>query len=121
AGTTLMVFNKNNQKLWEAKLTYPIAPSMDNDSGPALEVGSRLLFYDQGVLTAFDLKKGDVQWRVNSVGIRKLTPDSSGNVNPSSGKDQWEYYRRGAPEAVRPKQKQILLQFQKELRLLKYL
>ena len=36
-----------------------MAPSMDSDSGPALEVGSRLLFYDQGVLTAFDLKKGE--------------------------------------------------------------
>jgi hypothetical protein len=209
AGTTLTVFNKNNQKLWEAKLTYPIAPGLQSDGGPALEIGSRLLFYDQGVLTAFDAKKGDVQWRVNSVGISSLTTDSNGNVylssttagpenirysqqvkfsekiyplivkvevrtgkvlwqsprvgrncavsgdyvytadsqisgldtmksamggdggvpvhwrmyrlNPDSGKDKWEYYRQGAPVEVRPKEKQILLQFKKELRLLKYL
>jgi hypothetical protein len=42
-------------------------------------------------------------------------------LNPGSGKDYWEYYRQGAPEAVRPKEKRILLQFKKELRLLKYL
>jgi outer membrane protein assembly factor BamB len=85
AGQTLIVFNKNNQKLWEAKLTYPIAyEKRDTDEGPALEVGSKLLFYDQGVLTAFDLKKGDVQWRVNSVGITSLTPDGRGNIYLSS-------------------------------------
>jgi outer membrane protein assembly factor BamB len=208
-GTTLIVFNKNNQKQWEAKLTYTIAAAAAfSDEGPALEAGNRLLFYDQGVLTAFDLKKGEALWRVNSVGISGLTLDSSGNVylnsttagpetirysgqvnfsekvrpmivkvelrsgkvlwqavgvgeecmvsgdyvyaadsqisgldvmrtamgggsapvhwrlhriNPSSGKEKWEYYREGAPVDVRPKEKQILLQFKNDLRLLKYL
>jgi hypothetical protein len=206
-GNTLMVFNKNNLKLWEAKLTYGITRD-ESDEGPALEVGNRLLFYDQGVLTAFDLKKGEVQWRVNSVGISGLTLDSSGNVyinsttagpesikysqhinmsekirpmivkvelrsgkvlwqsagvgeqtmvsgdyvyasdsqisgldmmksfqgggstpvhwrlhrlNPSSGKEKWEYYREGAPMAVRAREKQLLFQFKNDLRLLTYL
>ena len=42
-------------------------------------------------------------------------------LSPGSGKDLWEWYHMGAPEAVRPKQKKILLQFKKDLRLLKYL
>jgi hypothetical protein len=210
-GTTLIVLNKNNQKLWEAKLTYPVSPDLsDNDeNGPALEVSNRLLFYDQGVLTAFDLKKGDVQWRVNAVFISSLTLDGTGNVylsattagpenirytqqarfndkvypmifkvelksgkvlwqsprtgsncqvsgdyvytsdsqisgldmmksamggdggtpvhwrlhrlNPSSGSEKWEWYRKGAPEAVRVREKQILLHFKNGLRLLRYL
>lgn len=210
AGTTLTVFNKNNQKLWEAKLTYTIGGEASmSEEGPALEAGNRLLFYDQGVLTAFDLKKGEVQWRVNSVGISGLTLDSNGNVylnsttagpesirysgqvnfsekvrpmivkvevrsgkvlwqtagvgdecmvsgdyvytsdtqisgldvmktavggggsvpthwrlhrlNPSSGKEKWEYYRAGAPVAVRTNGKQLLFQFKNDLRLLRYL
>jgi hypothetical protein len=209
AGPKLIVFNKNNQKLWEAKLTYTIGGSAEmSEEGPALEVGNRLLFYDQGVLTAYDLKKGEVQWRVNSVGISGLSVDSNGNVylnsttagpesirysgqvnfsekvrpmivkvelrsgkvlwqvagigdecivsgdyvytadtqisgldmmksavgggrvpthwrlhrlNPSNGKEKWEYYREGAPVAVRPKGKQLLFQFKKDLRLLRYL
>lgn len=79
----IIVFDKNNRKLWEAKLTYPINPlygSSDDEQGPTLEQGGRLLFHDQGVLTAFDLKKGDVQWRVNAVGITTLATDSEGNL-----------------------------------------
>lgn len=83
AGKTLIVFDKNNRKLWEAKLTYMTSPAYadaEGESGPALEIGSRLLFHDQGVLTAFDPKKGDVQWRVNAVGIDGLASDGAGNV-----------------------------------------
>jgi len=214
AGNTLIVFNKNNQKLWEAKLTYSISPSfweeIDNQGGPALEQGSRLLFYDQGVLTAFDLKKGEALWRVNSVGISSLALDGDGNVyvssttagpeniryarqisfsnkiypqilkvelksgkvlwqsprvgsdcmvtggivyttsaqtsgvdamasmmnrsdaalpvhwrmfrlNPSNGKDEWEYYRNGGPRETYPRQKRILLHYNEALVMLKYL
>jgi hypothetical protein len=211
ASTNLLVFNKNNQKIWEARLAYPILPTFweDDEGGPALEAGNRLLFYDQGVLTSFDIKKGDAQWRVNSVGIKGLALDGQGNVyldsstagpenirysrqvnfaekiypmivkvelksgkvlwqsprvgtdcmisgpyvyttdsqisgvdmmssmmgsekgvpmhwrlfrlSPSNGKDQWEYYRAGAPESVRPRMKQILLQSKTELRMLKFM
>lgn len=211
AGKSLTVFDKNNRKLWEAKLTYPINPAFhdsDDESGPTMELGSRLYFYDQGVLTAFDIKKGDVQWRVNAVGIEGLATDSEGNlyisgttsgpedikasgmihnadraypqlfkvelrsgkllwqsprvgtqcmvsgkyvytqygkfsgidqmseamggdraqihwrlyrIRPGSGSDQWEYYRLGAPVAVRPNEKQILLHYKDALRVLRFL
>lgn len=96
AGNTLIVFNKNNQKIWEAKLTYGISPRYADDEeeqGPALEVGNRLLFYDQGVLSCFDLKKGEAQWRVNSVGISGVVPDNQGNIYVSS--------TTAEPEAIR--------------------
>jgi hypothetical protein len=209
-GTTLIVLGKNNQKLWEAKLTYPIDGRFeDEENGPSLEAGGKLLFYDKGVLTAFDLKKGEAIWRVNSVGISALTLDGNGNVylssttagpenirysgqvnfndkiypmivkvelksgkvlwqsprtgsscavsgnyvytsdsqisgldtmkiamggdggvpthwrmhrlDPGSGSEKWEYYREGAPAAMRPRGKKILLHFKDGLRLLKYL
>jgi hypothetical protein len=42
-------------------------------------------------------------------------------LNPSSGAEKWEWYREGAPQTVRPRGKQILLHFKKDLRLLKYM
>ena len=74
AGQKLYVFDKNNQKLWEAPLTYPISSQFasrfgDASGPPAIEAGGRLYFWDQGMLTAFELRTGKVQWRLTNVGI----------------------------------------------------
>jgi hypothetical protein len=42
-------------------------------------------------------------------------------ISPSSGKDQWEYYRKGAPLSVHPREKRILIRSKEELRMLKFL
>jgi outer membrane protein assembly factor BamB len=100
AGNSLIVFNKNNQRLWEAKLTYSISPDYwdeEDTQGPAMELGSRFLFWDKGVLTAFDIKKGEVEWRVNSVGISGVSPDLEGNIyvnSTTAGPDQIKYERQ---------------------------
>lgn len=89
ANTTLLVFGKSNQKLWEAKLTYTISPRFRSSGeaegrGPAREIGNQLYVADQGMLTAFNLKSGQVLWRVTTVGISDVVPDSSGNLYVTS-------------------------------------
>lgn len=87
AGQTLIVFDKQGKKLWESKLAYLIAP----ETIPAVETAGGLYFFDQGVLTAFDLGTGDVRWRLGSVGISQLQYDNAGmlyltttNANPET-------------------------------------
>ncbi len=89
AGKTLMVFNKDNRQLWEAKLTYPVAVQYNQEpeagfSPPCFEAGNRLYFHDQGMLTVFDLKSGHVQWRLTSVGISQAELDEHGRLYISS-------------------------------------
>jgi outer membrane protein assembly factor BamB len=46
--------------------------------GPCVERGDALYIFDQAVLTAFDLKTGNVRWRLPSVGIDGLFFDDAG-------------------------------------------
>jgi outer membrane protein assembly factor BamB len=83
AGPWLAVFDKNNQKLFEAKLSYPIGDQFspkfwDRHSAPALESKGSLYFFDKGVLTAFSLPSGEVRWRATTVGTTKVQQDASG-------------------------------------------
>jgi outer membrane protein assembly factor BamB len=92
AGKQMMVFDRNNQKLWESTLSYPIgvqgrprlAELGDEEedgeiaSGPCVERGDTLYFFDLGVLTAFDLKTGNARWRMPSVGVSKIQFDDKG-------------------------------------------
>ena len=89
AGKTLVVFNKENRQLWEAKLTYPVAVRYTEEpeagfSPPCFEAGNRLYFHDQGMLTAFDLRSGQVHWRLTSVGISQAELDAHGWLYVSS-------------------------------------
>jgi hypothetical protein len=76
----ILVFDKQNKKLWEAPLTYNVAGGAEDadalDSGvgqgPCVERNNVLYVFDEGVLTAFDLATGNAQWRVPSVGITGL-------------------------------------------------
>jgi hypothetical protein len=94
AGTTLLVFDKSNKKLWESKLTYPIAGGFgftddageeaETPSAPGVERDDALYFFDKGVLTAFDLPTGNVRWRMPSVGISRLSFDGRGAIYVST-------------------------------------
>jgi hypothetical protein len=64
AGKGLTAFDKQNNKLFEAQLSYPIserfAEENDGHQAPAVERAGVLYFFDQGVLTALSLPGGQM-------------------------------------------------------------
>jgi hypothetical protein len=129
AGHQLTVFDKQNKKLFEAKLAYPInsrynPEHWDHHSVPAVEGSGGLYFFDEGVLTAFGLPSGEVRWRLTSVGISKVQFDSHGvlYVNSTSGSpDDIQYsdqikFDKAAPVLLKidPSSGKILWQVSKE-------
>jgi outer membrane protein assembly factor BamB len=83
AGKVIYVFDKQGKKLFESKLTYSVADWLVSgyaDQAPCLEENGSLYFYDQGVLTGFDLPSGNVRWRVTSVGISNVESDGRGHL-----------------------------------------
>jgi outer membrane protein assembly factor BamB len=64
---------------------YPISPRFMEPRGadadaPGLEAGGRLYFFDQGMLTSFELRSGQVQWRLPNVGISQVLLPSGGRL-----------------------------------------
>ncbi len=83
AGSWLTVFDKQNKKLFTAKLSYPIddwfsSEEWDHHTTPGIETNGNLYFFDKGVLTAFALPGGEVRWRATTVGINKIVADGAG-------------------------------------------
>lgn len=79
AGKSLVVFDKHNNPLFRAQLSYPVSERLaTNHIAPAAEHNGMLYFFDQGVLTAFQLPGGQVQWRLTSVGVRHLAFEPGG-------------------------------------------
>jgi outer membrane protein assembly factor BamB len=98
AGQTLMVFDKQNTRLFESKLSYPISERFTGgrSSGglaPAAEGSNTLYFFDEGVLTAFSLPSGEVRWRLPSFGISAIHGDDKGMLYVDS--------TTGGPEDVK--------------------
>jgi hypothetical protein len=86
---SIYVFDQNNQKLWTASLTYPIAPHYSEDFAteadpPCVQAGDTLYVFDKGILTSFDAATGQVHWRLTSVGISQVQPDGKGNLYVTS-------------------------------------
>lgn len=105
AGKQVIVLDKSNKKLWDAKLTYnvPSAPGgvspqkSQFGEGPCVEHGSTLYVFDQAVLTAFNLHSGNARWRLPSVGIVGLFFDDQDDlyVNTTTGNpDDIKYSRQ---------------------------
>ncbi|HXC97700.1 MAG TPA: PQQ-binding-like beta-propeller repeat protein [Verrucomicrobiae bacterium] len=82
AGTSILAFDKNNKKLWDAKLTFPYSSGRDfeHTGPPCLETGDALYFADKGMLTRFDPSTGNVRWRLTSVGISAVQADDRGRL-----------------------------------------
>ena len=82
AGKGLTVFDKQNNKLFETQLSYPVSARFAAQNArhpvPAAERAGVLYFFDQGVLTAFTLPGGEVQWRLTSIGISRVQFDDDG-------------------------------------------
>jgi hypothetical protein len=94
AGQGLYVFDKQNKKLWESKLTFPVSRQFGEDHPPCLETGDALYFADPGILTRFDLATGNVRWRFNSVGISRILADDRGGlylVSTTASPEQIQY------------------------------
>ncbi len=90
ANKRIIVLDQKNVKLWESALTYNV-PGGDLDGeasgggqGPCVERGDMLFVFDQGVLSAFDLKTGNAKWRVPSVGISGMFFDEQGMMYVNS-------------------------------------
>ncbi len=86
AGKTLYAFGKDNQKLWESPLAFPVSsgPSLFSfaEGGgrdtPYLETDDTLYFADTGMLAALDLRTGKARWRLPTVGVSRIERDQSG-------------------------------------------
>ena len=117
AGKVMYVFNKSNQLMWQSNLSFAIAPRFrshesewegsrrDSAIAPCLERGDTLYFYDQGVLTAFDLKSGKARWRMPSVGVSSIQFDDKGMLyvaTTSAGPETIQYYEQVSMDRVEP-------------------
>jgi hypothetical protein len=100
------VFDKTNKKLWEGTLNYNVPggsgeldeeEALTTGEGPCVEHKDALYVFDQGVLTAFDLKTGNARWRLPCVGITGIFFDEKDNlyVNGSdAGPDTIKYSKQ---------------------------
>lgn len=83
-GTRLVALDRNNKKLWEAKLGAAIPDhdaQWDEGAAPScVERDGKLFLADGAFLTAFQPTTGQVLWRLPSVGIRKFVFDGEGNL-----------------------------------------
>jgi len=89
SGKMLQVFDKKNQRLWGATLTYPVASHYSFDFAtesdpPCVEAGNALYVFDRGMLTKFDAATGDANWRLTSVGISQVQLDEKKNLYVTS-------------------------------------
>ncbi len=78
AGQSVIAIDRNNKKLWEGKLSYPM--NYLGAHAPVLETKDAVYVADPGVLTCFDLATGNARWRMNSVGISAIRADSRGRI-----------------------------------------
>ena len=83
AGQILYVFDKSNNKLFESKLSNPLGELFageyaDHKLVPAIQTANALYFFDQAIMTAFDLPSGNVRWRLTSIGIGRAQLDPAG-------------------------------------------
>lgn len=86
AGTQLTVLDRQNRVRWTASLAYP-APeellegaSPGRANRPCLELGDRLVVFDRGMITCFELATGQVVWRLPSVGTRRVVANPAGST-----------------------------------------
>jgi outer membrane protein assembly factor BamB len=105
ANKLIMVFDKDGKRLWESKLAYNVTRTegeLDPENapdglGPCVERKGILYVFDEGVLTAFDIKTGNARWRVPSVGITGLFFDDQDMVyvnTTTAGHDSLKYSRQ---------------------------
>ncbi len=127
ANKTVLVFDKNNKKLWQGTMQYNVvgvARGFEDEEarygeGPCVEGKDTLYVFDQGMLTAFDLANGNARWRLQSVGISGLFFDSDGMIyinTTDAGPDSIKFSRQidvsqktgGLVQKIDPKNGKVL-------------
>jgi len=80
AGHTIVALDRENKKLWEATMTYPLSTQSSAKPGraPCLEAYRSVFVADEGMLACLDAATGAPRWRLNSVGIRQILDDGKG-------------------------------------------
>jgi hypothetical protein len=76
----IIVLDKAHKKLWQSALNYNVLgdrSALEEENavygqGPCVERKGSLYVFDEGVLSAFDLRTGNARWRLPSVGIAGL-------------------------------------------------
>ena len=95
AGKGVYAFDKTGQKIWESKLSYPVAPRFqEGTEAPAFEHGGKVYIYDQGTLTCFEARSGEVKWRYQTVGVSGMCADAKGKLyvcSTTAGPDNIKY------------------------------
>jgi hypothetical protein len=101
---SMVVFDKENEKLWEAPLAFPASSASisfgEGRRGPCLEAGDTLYLYDTEALASFELTTGKVRWRMPLPGVKSIRLDGKGmlyvtnadsvsKVDPQNGKIAW--------------------------------
>jgi outer membrane protein assembly factor BamB len=100
SGKGVLVLDKNNKKLWDARLNYAVANranfeaagdfggaddgSLSKGAGPFIERDDVIYVADQGMLTSFAKANGNVRWRLPSVGITGILFDDQGTLYVNS-------------------------------------
>jgi hypothetical protein len=109
AGKSLTVFDKQNNKLFETQLSYPISARFAGTNAghlvPAVERAGVLYFFDQGVLTTCTLPGGQVQWRLTSIGISRVQFDDDGMLyvdSTAASPEEIQYSEQIKFEATAP-------------------
>ena len=105
ADKQLIVLDQDNKQLWQSALNYNVpngpagldAATAVYGLGPCVEHKETLYVFDQGVLSAFDLKTGDARWRLPTVGIAGLFFDDRDMMyvnTTSASHDSLKYSRQ---------------------------
>ena len=105
ANKLIIVLDKSGHKLWQSSLAYnvtaPFRPPDEHGSsyglGPCAEKDGSLYVFDEGVLSAFDLKTGNARWRLPSVGITGIFFDDRGDMyvnTTTAGPDSLRYSKQ---------------------------
>jgi hypothetical protein len=105
ANKLIIVLDKTGHKLWQSSLAYnvtaPFRPPDEHGSsygvGPVAEKDGSLYVFDDGVLSAFDVKSGNARWRVPSVGITGIFFDDRGDMyvnTTTAGPDSLRYSKQ---------------------------
>jgi outer membrane protein assembly factor BamB len=113
SGVLLQVFDKNNKKLWESKLTYRIRDRSGAGGvrlpPPCLEAGNTLYLADKGMLTSFDLASGNVHWRLTTVGISRFQLDDEGKLYIDTTTSDPEFIQYPDDPALRKKAQPLVM------------
>jgi hypothetical protein len=86
AGKSVYVLDKNNKKLWDAKLSNPAVPQIhsyfgnDEANATCLELKDSIVVADTEMITCFDIASGAEKWHLGLGGLTGMQDDGRGHL-----------------------------------------